>query len=116
MNIAYIYVGDAPDSDYKEPDTSTEATGHHEGIRIDEHFIANMVVIYDALFEIGVWQDMDTLPESYTYLTNSPKDLAIINQIQPLAPTLYEYLTGEPVVAGENGWGFPSLLNKLDIR
>jgi hypothetical protein len=33
-----------------------------------------------------------------------------------LAPTLYEYLTGELVVAGENGWGFPSLLNKLDIR
>ncbi|CAH7299126.1 Nucleotide pyrophosphatase [Vibrio chagasii] len=78
------YVGAAPDSDYKEPDTSTEATGHHEGIRIDEHFIANMVVIYDALFEIGVWQDMDTLPESYTYLTNSPEDLAIINQIQPI--------------------------------
>ena len=33
-----------------------------------------------------------------------------------LAPILYEYLTGDPVVAGENGWGFPSLLNKLDIR
>ena len=64
MNIASIYVGDAPDSDDKEPDTSTEATKHHEGIRIDEYFIANMVVIYDALFEIGVWQDMDTLPES----------------------------------------------------
>lgn len=43
-----------------------------------------MVVIYDALFEIGVWQDMDTLPESYTYLTNSPEDLAIIAQIQPI--------------------------------
>ncbi len=78
------YVGDEPVSEHKEPDTSTEATGHHEGIRIDEQFIANMVVIYDALFEIGVWQDMDTLPESYTYLTNSPEDLAIIAQIQPI--------------------------------
>lgn len=78
------YVGDDPVSEHKEPDTSTEATGHHEGIRIDEHFIANMVVIYDALFEIGVWQDMETLPESYTYLTNSPEDLAIIAQIQPI--------------------------------
>lgn len=33
-----------------------------------------------------------------------------------LAPTLYEYLTGESVVVGENGWGYPSLLNQLDIR
>ncbi|MEL0607462.1 alkaline phosphatase family protein [Vibrio echinoideorum] len=78
------YVGEEEISEHQEPDTSTEATGHHEGIRIDEQFIANMVVIYDALFEIGVWQDMDTLPDSYTYLTNSPEDLAIIAQIQPI--------------------------------
>ncbi|TVU65142.1 alkaline phosphatase family protein [Vibrio atlanticus] len=78
------YVGEEANSEHKEPDTSAEATGHHEGIRIDEQFIANMVVIYDALFEIGVWQDMDTLPDSYTYLTNSPEDLAIIAQIQPI--------------------------------
>ncbi|MEZ9425193.1 alkaline phosphatase family protein [Vibrio lentus] len=84
------YVGDEPVSEYKEPDTSTEATGHHEEIRIDEHFIANMVVIYDALFEIGVWQDMDNLPEHYTYLTNSPEDLAIIAQIQPIIVELID--------------------------
>ncbi|USD36574.1 alkaline phosphatase family protein [Ferrimonas sp. SCSIO 43195] len=30
-----------------------------------------------------------------------------------LAPTLYQYLTGEPVVAGEQGWGFPSLWPQL---
>lgn len=84
------HVGDEPVSEYKEPDTSTEATGHHEGIRIDEHFIANMVVIYDALFEIGVWQDMDILPDSYTYLTNSPEDLAIIAQIQPIIVELID--------------------------
>ena len=84
------YVGDEPVSAYKEPDTSTEATGHHEGIRIDEHFIANMVVIYDALFEIGVWQNMDNLPDHYTYLTNSPEDLAIIAQIQPIIVELID--------------------------
>lgn len=84
------YVGDEPVSEYKEPDTSTEATGHHEGIRIDEHFIANMVVIYDALFEIGVWQNMDNLPDHYTYLTNSPEDLAIIAQIQPIIVELID--------------------------
>ncbi|WP_441257941.1 alkaline phosphatase family protein [Vibrio sp. Vf1514] len=33
-----------------------------------------------------------------------------------LAPTLFEYLTGEPVVPGQDGWGFPSLLNRLDIH
>ncbi|MBW3695119.1 nucleotide pyrophosphatase [Vibrio sp. T187] len=66
------------------PGESMEGTGHHEGIQVDDKFIANMVVIYDALFEIGVWQDMETLPESYTYLTDSPEDLAIINQIQPI--------------------------------
>ncbi|WP_299007775.1 alkaline phosphatase family protein [uncultured Shewanella sp.] len=32
-----------------------------------------------------------------------------------LAPTLFEYLTKEPVKVGENGWGYPSLLHKLDI-
>lgn len=30
-----------------------------------------------------------------------------------LAPTLFEYLTGEEVNVGENGWGFPSVLNHL---
>lgn len=67
-----------------KPEHPNEAKGHHEGIQVDQQFIANMVVIYDALFEIGVWQDMDTLPESYTYLTTSPHDLDIINKIQPI--------------------------------
>jgi hypothetical protein len=30
-----------------------------------------------------------------------------------IAPTLYEYLTGLPVVAGQDGWGFPSLFFEL---
>lgn len=84
------HVGDKPTSEHHEADTSTEATGHHEGIRIDEQFIANMVVIYDALFEIGVWQDMDTLPANYIYLTNSSEDLAIIAQIQPIIVDLID--------------------------
>ncbi len=67
-----------------EPEHPNEAKGHHEGIQVDQQFIANMVVIYDALFEIGVWQDMDTLPASYTYLTTTPEDLDIVNKIQPI--------------------------------
>lgn len=30
-----------------------------------------------------------------------------------LAPTLYQYLTGEKVEVGKNGWGYPSVLNQL---
>ncbi len=33
-----------------------------------------------------------------------------------LAPTIYEYITGEKVIAGENGWGFPSVLDHLNIN
>lgn len=33
-----------------------------------------------------------------------------------LAPTIYEYITGENIVVGENGWGFPSVLDHLDIK
>lgn len=49
-----------------------------------------MVVIYDALFDLGVWRDMDTLPDSYTYLTDSEQDLAIINKIQPIVVGLID--------------------------
>ncbi len=31
-----------------------------------------------------------------------------------LAPTLYQYLTGEQVEAGDNGWGYPSVLSSLN--
>lgn len=33
-----------------------------------------------------------------------------------LAPTIYEYITGEKIVVGENGWGFPSVLDHLNIK
>ncbi len=36
-----------------------------------------------------------------------------ISENGSLAPTLYEYLTGEEVKAGENYWGYPSLLKTL---
>lgn len=38
-----------------------------------------------------------------------------IEQNGSLAPTLYEYLTGDSVTVGVNGWGYSSLINKLDI-
>ncbi|WP_428474926.1 alkaline phosphatase family protein [Photobacterium profundum] len=33
-----------------------------------------------------------------------------------LAPTIYQYITRENVVVGENGWGFPSVLPELAIK
>ncbi|MGF1910460.1 alkaline phosphatase family protein [Vibrio kasasachensis] len=33
-----------------------------------------------------------------------------------LAPTLFEFLTNEPVTVDQNGWGYPSLLHKLDVQ
>ena len=45
---------------------------------------------------------------------NSNKRQLTIEQNGSLAPTLYQYLTGETVTAGTNGWGYPSLLNKLE--
>ncbi|MEH6533671.1 MAG: alkaline phosphatase family protein [Photobacterium frigidiphilum] len=33
-----------------------------------------------------------------------------------LAPTIYQYITRESVVVGENGWGFPSVLPELAIK
>ncbi|MGF1754428.1 alkaline phosphatase family protein [Vibrio makurazakiensis] len=84
--------GDKP-LEQSAPDTS-ESTGHHEGIEIDDQFIANMVIIYDALFEIGVWQDMENLPDTYSYLTDSAEDLAIINQIQPIVVGLINKAIG----------------------
>ncbi|MCW1891421.1 hypothetical protein OK016_28700 [Vibrio chagasii] len=94
-------MGAAPDSDYKEPDDvqAVKQPDIMRGIRIDgEHFIANMVVIYDALFEIGVWQDAGHIAgrRAGTHLTNSPEDLAIINQIQPI-------IVLELIVSGASG-------------
>lgn len=33
-----------------------------------------------------------------------------------LAPTIYEYLTGDPIQVGVDGWGYPSLLPQLQAQ
>lgn len=71
-------------------DISAETKGkkkdqaHQEGIKIDGEFMAAMVTVYDALVQIGEWQEMEQLPAQYTYLTNSADDLALVEQIQPI--------------------------------
>ncbi|MEC4726106.1 alkaline phosphatase family protein [Shewanella sp. D64] len=65
-----------------------------QGIKTDSRFIPSMVTIYDALVEIGEWQDMDALPHHYTYLTQSPTDLALIGKIQPIIVELMVKATG----------------------
>lgn len=57
---------------------------HQEGLKIDGNFIAAMVTVYDALIQIGEWQDMEYLPDQYTYLTDSKEDLALVAKIQPI--------------------------------
>lgn len=57
---------------------------HREGLKIDRHFMASMVTVYDALVDVGEWQDLDELPQTYTYLSNSPEDLALVAKIQPI--------------------------------
>ncbi|EGU30655.1 alkaline phosphatase family protein [Vibrio scophthalmi] len=73
-----------------ENDVLAEATehkkdqAHQEGIKVDGDFMAAMVTVYDALVQIGEWQDLEQLPAQYTYLTNSEQDLALVAQIQPI--------------------------------
>ena len=57
---------------------------HQEGITIDSEFMAAMVTVYDALVQIGEWQDMAQLPSQYTYLSNNEEDLALVSHIQPI--------------------------------
>ncbi|NOJ21319.1 alkaline phosphatase family protein [Vibrio coralliilyticus] len=68
----------------KEPKQHAKDQAHHEGIQINGQFMAAMVTVYDALVQIGEWQDMDRLPEQYTYLTKSPEDLELVAKIQPI--------------------------------
>ncbi|MDA0128029.1 alkaline phosphatase family protein [Vibrio sp. MarTm2] len=57
---------------------------HREGLKVDRHFMASMVTVYDALVQVGEWQDLDRLPDTYTYLSNRPEDLALVAKIQPI--------------------------------
>ncbi|MDN3612211.1 alkaline phosphatase family protein [Vibrio ostreicida] len=66
------------------PKQHAKDQAHQEGIKIDRQFIATMVTLYDALVQIGEWQNLDHLPEQYTYLTQSEQDLALVAKVQPL--------------------------------
>ncbi|WP_159651210.1 alkaline phosphatase family protein [Vibrio atypicus] len=57
---------------------------HQEGLKIDGEFMASMVTVYDALVQVGEWQEMETLPDQYTYLTNNEADLELVAKIQPI--------------------------------
>ena len=46
--------------------------------------MASMVTVYDALVQVGEWQEMESLPDQYTYLTNSEADLELVAKIQPI--------------------------------
>nr|WP_241905168.1 alkaline phosphatase family protein [Enterovibrio norvegicus] len=70
---------------------NTKVPGRHAG----EHFHEK-----DAF--IGFWG---------TPVTNDKRIPTAVNG--SLAPTLYEYLSGKPVKVGEDGWGFPSLLENI---
>lgn len=63
---------------------------HQEGLKVDSEFMASMVTVYDALFQVGEWQDMDRLPDHYTYLTKSDNDLALVRKIQPIVVGILE--------------------------
>lgn len=57
---------------------------HPKGLKFDRKFIATLITVYDALVQIDEWQDMERLPEQYTYLSHSNEDLALIAKIQPI--------------------------------
>ncbi|WP_256717946.1 alkaline phosphatase family protein [Shewanella sp. UCD-KL12] len=68
----------------QETGSAKHQGAHSQGIKADRQFIASMVTIYDALVDIGMWQDMDTVPANYTYLTQSAADLQLVDKIQPI--------------------------------
>ncbi|WOH36226.1 alkaline phosphatase family protein [Thalassotalea fonticola] len=55
---------------------------------VNDELIAALVTIYDILFNNDDWQLGKKLPDSYQYITNSPKDLKIVNKIQPIIISL----------------------------
>ncbi|MDD9155670.1 alkaline phosphatase family protein [Aliivibrio sp. S4TY2] len=71
-------------NDVKKEEKPELADSHHQGLNIDRKFIANMVIVYDELVQIGEWKDLEVLPERYTYLSDTPEDRKIIDKIQPI--------------------------------
>lgn len=82
---------------------------HHQGIEINNEFIASMVVVYDALVDIDDWRHQDKLPEQYSYLTNSPEDLAIVNAVQPIVMGVLESYVGS-MEEGDMKWAIELIL------
>ncbi|MFB9135304.1 alkaline phosphatase family protein [Vibrio olivae] len=74
--------------------------GHQPGIELNQEFYAAMVTIYDALVEIGDWQQQNTLPDRYQYLSHSPQDQALIKKIQPIVVGVLKQLS-QGMEAGE---------------
>ncbi len=78
-----------------EPTEHVKDQAHQEGLKIDADFMASMVTVYDALVQIGEWQDMDRLPDEYTYLTNNAEDLALVSTIQPIVVAMLKQTAGD---------------------
>lgn len=67
---------------------------HQEGIKVDREFIATMVTLYDALVQVGEWQNVGQLPTQYHYLSDTPADRALVAKIQPIVVGLLEQAAG----------------------
>lgn len=76
------------------PATHSKDQAHQEGIKVDREFIATLVTLYDALVDIGEWQDLDQLPAHYQYLTDSEQDRALVAKIEPVVVGLLTRAAG----------------------
>ncbi|MPY26107.1 alkaline phosphatase family protein [Shewanella sp. YLB-07] len=72
------------DQSLTKQESAKQGNTQAQGIKADRQFIASMVTIYDALVDIGMWQDTDAVPAKYTYLTRSAADLHLVDKIQPI--------------------------------
>ncbi|WP_243891465.1 alkaline phosphatase family protein [Shewanella algae] len=68
--------------DNTEP--TAEANDRREGMTLNRQLLAMLVTVYDRLFNNDDWALGKKLPEHYRYLGDSPEDLALIADIQPL--------------------------------
>jgi hypothetical protein len=48
--------------------------------------------------------------------TNGVKDRLPYAENGSLAPTIFEYLTGDKVIPNQDGWGYPSLLDVVTVK
>ncbi|MBY7831859.1 alkaline phosphatase family protein [Vibrio fluvialis] len=81
------HVGDKPTD---ETQMRSKDQAHQEGIKVDRDFIATLVTLYDALVQVGEWQNVAQLPQQYQYLSGSAEDKALVAKIQPIVVGLLE--------------------------